>query len=119
MSKDLADWEEKEGFLYHRKCLYIPNDTQLRQEVVRLHHDLPTAGHRGQRTVCHHNSGRTRILVARNDPIYSQLRQGVHNVSSHKEPNTPGPHSNHTYSCRIHFTISRSHYGLHHGTARI
>lgn len=48
LRKDLVDWEERDGFLYYRKRLYVPNDPSLRREVAKLHHDLPTAGHRGQ-----------------------------------------------------------------------
>jgi len=28
--------------------VYIPKDKKLRAEVVRLHHDIPVGGHRGQ-----------------------------------------------------------------------
>jgi len=28
--------------------VYIPKDEKLRAEVIRLHHDMPVGGHRGQ-----------------------------------------------------------------------
>jgi hypothetical protein len=41
-------WEEEEGLVYFRRKLYIPQDTALRQDIVKSCHDAPTAGHPGQ-----------------------------------------------------------------------
>ena len=28
--------------------IYVPKDEELRAEIIQLHHDVPTAGYRGQ-----------------------------------------------------------------------
>jgi len=28
--------------------VYVPRDKALRTEIIRLHHDIPVGGHRGQ-----------------------------------------------------------------------
>ena len=52
---DETPWEEAEGLLYYNGRVYIPEI--LRLEIKRRHHDVPLAGHMGQR--------RTRELVMR------------------------------------------------------
>jgi hypothetical protein len=43
----LAEWEEVDGLVYHKGRLYVPDDIDLRRDVVRQCHDNPTAGHPG------------------------------------------------------------------------
>jgi len=47
--KSLQDWNYKNGLLLYREKVYIPysiKDT-LRQQIVKMHHDLPSARHPG------------------------------------------------------------------------
>ncbi len=46
-----------DGLLYYRGLLYVPNEGGARQEILRQHHDHPTAGHFGDK--------RTENLVTR------------------------------------------------------
>jgi hypothetical protein len=41
-------WEEKDGLIYHRGRLYVPNGDDLRREVLHCSHDALAAGHPGQ-----------------------------------------------------------------------
>jgi len=34
--------------MYKEEKVYVPKDDKLRMEIVRLHHDTPVEGHRGQ-----------------------------------------------------------------------
>jgi hypothetical protein len=43
----LEEWSEEQGLILFRGKVYVPKDIQLRREIVRLHHDLPIAGHPG------------------------------------------------------------------------
>lgn len=45
---DLLKWEEDNGLLYYKGKLYIPNNKELRADVIRTCHDTPTAGHPGK-----------------------------------------------------------------------
>jgi transposase InsO family protein len=42
-----VEWSEAEGLLYREGRLFVPNDRATRQELLRLHHDDPLAGHFG------------------------------------------------------------------------
>jgi hypothetical protein len=42
------EWSEEQGLILFRGKVYVPKEVQLRQEIVRLHHDLPIVGHPGQ-----------------------------------------------------------------------
>jgi hypothetical protein len=44
----LADCEHKNGYLYYKSKLYIPNHEELRTELIRLCHDKPASGHPGR-----------------------------------------------------------------------
>ena len=47
--KSLQDWNYENRLLLYRGKIYIPhsmNDT-LRQQIVQIHHDLPSTGHPG------------------------------------------------------------------------
>ena len=51
LQKDLEDWmvKEKEGkkMLFYQGRSYVPKDDNLRQDILKLHHDHETAGHLG------------------------------------------------------------------------
>lgn len=44
----LLEWEEHDGLLYYKGKLYIPNDKELRAEIVKTCHDTSTTGHPGK-----------------------------------------------------------------------
>jgi len=47
--KSLQDWNYENGLLLYREKVYIPysiKDT-LQQQIVKMHHDLPSARHPG------------------------------------------------------------------------
>ena len=48
--KMLRDKKQREvdGVMYKEGKVYVPKDNKLRAEIVRLHHDTPVGGHRGQ-----------------------------------------------------------------------
>ena len=51
-------WMDKEGIITFQERLYVRKSVPLRGEIIRAHHDVPTAGHPG-----HH---KTLELVTRN-----------------------------------------------------
>ncbi|VDB94093.1 unnamed protein product [Peniophora sp. CBMAI 1063] len=44
----LVGWEQKDGLLTYNGRLYIPDNQDLRRDIVRLCHDTPAAGHPGR-----------------------------------------------------------------------
>jgi len=42
------EWREVDGIIYKERKVYVPKDEKLRAEIIRLHHDMPIGGHRGQ-----------------------------------------------------------------------
>ena len=36
------------GIVMWKHCLYVPKDNELREDIIRLHHDTPLAGHPGR-----------------------------------------------------------------------
>jgi len=42
------EWREVDDVMYKEGKVYIPRDNKLRMEIVRLHHNMPVGGHRGQ-----------------------------------------------------------------------
>jgi len=42
-----AEWLERNGLLYYRGCIYVPNTSDLRRRIVSLCHDTKVAGHPG------------------------------------------------------------------------
>jgi len=42
------EWREHEGLMLKEGKVYVPKDKKLRAEIIRLHHDMPVGGHRGQ-----------------------------------------------------------------------
>ena len=47
MLKD-KEWRETNGIMYKEGKVYVPKDNKLWVEIIRLHHDMPVEGHRGQ-----------------------------------------------------------------------
>ena len=43
----LEDWKEEDGLIFFRNKCYVPEDHELRKEIVKRHHDLPPFGHPG------------------------------------------------------------------------
>jgi hypothetical protein len=42
------EWEEVDGLIFYRGCLYIPDQLDLHCEILRCCHNAPAAGHPGQ-----------------------------------------------------------------------
>jgi len=42
------EWQIEEGLVLKEERVYVPKDEKLRVEIIRLHHDMPIAGHGGQ-----------------------------------------------------------------------
>ena len=42
------EWREIDSIMYKKRKVYVPKDEKLRAEIIRLHHDIPLGGHRGQ-----------------------------------------------------------------------
>jgi len=43
-----AEWSERNGLLYYRGCIYVPDTSDLRRRIVSLCHDIKVAGHPGR-----------------------------------------------------------------------
>jgi len=41
-------WREVDGIMYKEGKVYVPKDNILKAEIIRLYHDIPVGGHRGQ-----------------------------------------------------------------------
>jgi hypothetical protein len=48
LANGVAEWEEEDGLVYYKGCLYIPQDNRLRQKVLQQCHDAITVGHPGR-----------------------------------------------------------------------
>lgn len=46
--RTLDEWNFEKGLLLHRGKVYVPKDQSLRLELLKLHHDISTAGHPGR-----------------------------------------------------------------------
>ena len=42
------EWSLEQDLVLFRGKVYVPKDSKLRTEIIKLHHDTPTAGHPGQ-----------------------------------------------------------------------
>jgi len=42
------EWKIEGDLVIKEGKIYVPKDGELRAEIIRLHHDVPVAGHRGQ-----------------------------------------------------------------------
>jgi hypothetical protein len=45
LKKELPGWKKEEDVIYYKEKIYVPRDEELREEIIRLHHDTPMAGH--------------------------------------------------------------------------
>ena len=45
LANGLPEWQEDDGLVYHRGRVYVPDDLELQQAVLKQCHDDPTAGH--------------------------------------------------------------------------
>ena len=43
-----AEWNLREGLVYYRDRIYVPNDADLRRRIVEQHHNSKVAGHPGR-----------------------------------------------------------------------
>lgn len=52
--KSLEEWNYENGLLLRRGKVYIPKckSKDLRQQIITMHHDLPSAGHSGRWKTC-------------------------------------------------------------------
>ena len=52
LQQDLEDWKlekhNNKNVLFYKNKNYIPNDLDLRQDIVKMFHDHETAGHPGE-----------------------------------------------------------------------
>lgn len=48
LANGAAEWEEEDGLVFYRGKLYVPNEKELRRDIVRECHDTRTAGHPGR-----------------------------------------------------------------------
>lgn len=44
----IPEWEEHDGLIYYKGKLYIPNNVDLRNEIIKTCHDTLTTGHPGK-----------------------------------------------------------------------
>ena len=42
------EWREEDGLMLKKGKVYMPKDEAFRVEIIRLHHDTPMGGHKGQ-----------------------------------------------------------------------
>jgi len=42
------EWREVDSIMYKEGKVYVPKDSKLRVEIIRLHHNTPVGGHGGQ-----------------------------------------------------------------------
>ena len=48
----LSDWSYNAGILTYQGRVFLPDRDNIRQDIVKLHHDHPTAGHPGYLKTC-------------------------------------------------------------------
>lgn len=46
--KNLQEWNYEDGLVLFRGKVYVPDDLQLRRDIVKMHHDLLGPGHPGR-----------------------------------------------------------------------
>ena len=44
----LKDCENRRGYIWYQKRLYIPDHEPLKLQIIQNHHDVPAAGHPGR-----------------------------------------------------------------------
>ena len=42
------EWKMEDDLVLKEGKIYVPKDEELRVEIIRLHHDVPAAGHGGR-----------------------------------------------------------------------
>ena len=42
------EWREVDSIMYKKEKVYVPKDHILKAEIIRLYHDIPVGGYRGQ-----------------------------------------------------------------------
>jgi len=42
------EWKKYEGLMFKEEKIYVPKNELLRAEIIRLYHNTPIGGHRGQ-----------------------------------------------------------------------
>ena len=58
LSKGIEEWNSEDGIVLFRGKVYVPKDTTIRRDIVKIHHDSLAAGHPGR--------WKTQELVSRN-----------------------------------------------------
>ena len=48
LTKALDEWTTDDGLILYRGKVYVPDDDDIRRELVRTHHDTRSAGHPGR-----------------------------------------------------------------------
>jgi hypothetical protein len=48
ISKGLEDWNKEDDLILYRGKVYVPNDQDIRRDLVKIHHDTLEAGHPGE-----------------------------------------------------------------------
>lgn len=48
LTNGAAEWEELDGLVYYRGKLYVPNNMEIRREILRQCYDSVTTGHPGR-----------------------------------------------------------------------
>lgn len=44
----MADWTFEDGILCYQKQIYVPNNNEVKRQILKLYHDTIGAGHEGQ-----------------------------------------------------------------------
>jgi len=42
------EWKKYEGLMFKEEKIYVPKNELLRADIIRLYHNTPIGGHRGQ-----------------------------------------------------------------------
>ena len=48
MKQDLFDWQVKNRLVFYKGRCYVPEEQDLRRDLVQLHYDTIAAGHLGE-----------------------------------------------------------------------
>jgi hypothetical protein len=48
LEKKLPRWEKKGDIIYYNGLIYVLRNKELRDWIIRLHHDSPLLGHPGE-----------------------------------------------------------------------
>jgi len=50
LEKSLPDWKREGNLIFYREQIYVPRNDELREQIIKLHHDTPLAGHPGEQS---------------------------------------------------------------------